>query len=425
MDKDGLGERAPEITSEEIQEIITSIPSWIIRVGTTLVLLAILLMIILSSVISYPDIISANLKINSLNSPKVVLSRQTAKITTLLVENGKKVVKNEPLAFMESTANHKDVIQLQQFLLHVSDELKLNHKIKELAIPDFNLGEVQGDYQTFYEQYLEYVSAQDGGYYVSQKLFLQKDLLGIKKIDNQLKIQQELQKKELENNAGQFEAYKKLYAKKVVSASEYKEQENKYLSSQFPIQTTATAFLNNNTAYLAKEKEILELDHIVKEQKSKFQQALGSIITKTSAWLNLYVLRAPIKGLVNYAGVIQQDQTVSINQELFMINPSNTDFFGEIEIPQYNMGKIKLGQTVLVKMRSFPFEQYGLMRGKVDFISDVALRDSVFFARVSFEKTGNTKIRLKNGMRAEAQVITEESTVLQRFLRNITSMLNH
>lgn len=57
MNKDGLDERAPDITSEEIQEIITSIPSWIICVGTTLVLLAILLMIILSSVISYPDII--------------------------------------------------------------------------------------------------------------------------------------------------------------------------------------------------------------------------------------------------------------------------------------------------------------------------------------------------------------------------------
>ncbi|MNL15010.1 hypothetical protein D3C87_1359730 [compost metagenome] len=92
------------------------------------------------------------------------------------------------------------------------------------------------------------------------------------------------------------------------------------------------------------------------------------------------------------------------------------------------MGKVKTGQRTLVKMRSFPFEQYGLIRGKVNYISDVAFKDSVFIAKIGFERFENKdpehRIVLKNGMQADAEIITEESSLLQRFMRNITKMLN-
>ena len=79
-------------------------------------------------------------------------------------------------------------------------------------------------------------------------------------------------------------------------------------------------------------------------------------------------------------------------------------------------------------MHSFPYEQYGIIRGRVTYISDVAFRDSIFVAKVSFEhfenKDPDRKIVLKNGMQADAEIITEESSLLQRFFRNITKMLN-
>ncbi|WP_431293119.1 hypothetical protein [Pedobacter sp. P26] len=92
------------------------------------------------------------------------------------------------------------------------------------------------------------------------------------------------------------------------------------------------------------------------------------------------------------------------------------------------MGKIREGELALVKLRSFPFEQYGMIRGRLSYISDVAYRDSVFIAKVSFEtfenKDPNLKIVLKNGMQADVEIVTEESSLLQRFFRNITKMLN-
>lgn len=430
MDQDDIREETlDELKSEEIQDIITSVPSWIIRTGTTLVFLVLLLIIILSSVIRYPDIISTELKINSLNSPKPVFAQQTGKIVTLLVKEGSRVVKNQPLAYMESTANHKDVLMLQRLLMAFNSCMREGRRIDDSAPPDLQLGELQKDYQIFNEEYVNYLSVQDGGYYSDRKLYLQKDLLGIKQIEQQLKIQQGIQEQENDNNAQEFEAYKILFQKKMVSKSEYKQQENKYLSGRFPLQATATAFLTNNSAYLSKKKEMMELEYFMKLQKSKFVQALGSMITQTCAWLNHYVMRSPSAGFVTYAGILQEDQTVNINQELFLINPSDTNFFGEIEIPQYNMGKVKIGQSILVKMHSYPFEQYGIISGKINFISDAAMQDSIFFAKVSFHKIAlkdnKHEMKLKNGMKADAQIITEECTLLGRFMRNMIVMLNH
>lgn len=79
-------------------------------------------------------------------------------------------------------------------------------------------------------------------------------------------------------------------------------------------------------------------------------------------------------------------------------------------------------------LKDLPRAQYGMIRGKLTYISDVAYRDSVFIAKVSFEefenKDSNRKIVLKNGMQADAEIIKEESSLLQRFFRNMTKMLH-
>ena len=131
---------------------------------------------------------------------------------------------------------------------------------------------------------------------------------------------------------------------------------------------------------------------------------------------------------LGYAGILQENQNVFINQELFIVNPGNTNFFGEVQIPQYNMGKVKLGQRTLIKLRSYPFEEYGIINGKISYITDVALKDSVFTAKIDFgkfeQKNPANPIVLKPGMVANAEIITKESSLLQRFVRNITKMLN-
>lgn len=416
--------------SEEVNEIITAVPSWILRRGISLIFLVLILIIVLSAFIRYPDIVKTSLKITSLNSPKPVISHQQGKLVKILIKDGEQVADKQPLAFIESTANHTDVIKFAEKLKLLQQKLNTAQVIKsaDFETTGLNLGELQNSYQSFYQEYLAFINTQKGGFYLTQKNYLAQDLAEIRKLQNQIKKQQIIQQQEYANAEEEYAAYQKLKSKNVISNSEFKQQENKYLASKYPLQQSATALLNNNSSYLAKEKEIATLENTIKEQQHKFRQALSSMVNETDVWMMKYVILSPLAGKIGYACILQENQNVAMNQELFIVNPGNTNFFGEVQIPQYNMGKVSLGQRTLVKMRSFPFEEYGIINGKISYITDVALRDSVFIAKIDFinfeQKDKSQPIILKNGMMADAEIITRESSLLQRFLRNMTKMLN-
>jgi multidrug efflux pump subunit AcrA (membrane-fusion protein) len=416
--------------SEEVNEIITAVPSWILRRGIALIFLILLMVIGLSAFIRYPDIVKTSLKVNSLNSPKAVIAHQTGKLVKILVRDNELVKDKQALAFIESTANHGDVISFSERLKSLQQKLSSTQAIslKDLETKGLNLGELQNSYQNFYQEYLEFINTQNGGFYLTQKAYLEKDLTEVRKLQNQINQQQKIQQLEYANAEEEYKAYQKLKSKNVISNSEFKLQENKYLASKYPLQQSATALLNNNSAYLAKEKELATLLNTIKEQQAKFRQALNSMMNETEGWIMKYVVLSPLAGRVGYAGILQENQNVNLNQELFIVNPGNTNFFGEVQIPQYNMGKVSLGQRTLVKMRSFPFEEYGIINGKISYITDAALRDSVFVAKIDFtsfeQKDSGHPITLKPGMMADAEIITRESSLLQRFMRNMTKMLN-
>ncbi len=416
--------------SEEIQEIITAVPSWILRRGILLILMVLVSIILLSAFIRYPDVVKTSLKINSLNSPKGAIAHQQGKLVKLLVQENEIVAAKQPLAFIESTGKHEEVIELANKLSNLSKLLNQQQPItaKDFETTDLSLGELQGNYQSFYQAYLQFINTQNGGLYLTQKNYLEKDLQEIKKLKHQIDQQKSVQEQEFINAQEEYDAYKKLKSKNVISNSEFKQQENKYLSSKYPLQQTATALLNNNSSYMTKQKEIATLNNTIREEQAKFAQALNGMITETNSWLMKYVVFSPLAGRVGYAGILQENQNVNINQELFIINPGNTNFFGEVQIPQYNMGKVRLGQRTLIKLRSYPFEEYGIINGKISYITDVALKDSVFIAKIDFgkfeQKNPSNPIILKPGMQADAEIITKESSLLQRFLRNMTKMMN-
>jgi len=120
-------------------------------------------------------------------------------------------------------------------------------------------------------------------------------------------------------------------------------------------------------------------------------------------------------------------QVLAPNQEVFYIDPGDEGFFGEMTIPQSNMGKVKEGQQVLVKLRSYPFEEYGMIKGRIKYISEVPYKDSVYISKVDF-KIRNTSdmrrpIHLKQGMMADAEIITQDATIMQRIGRSIFKII--
>ena len=141
-----------------------------------------------------------------------------------------------------------------------------------------------------------------------------------------------------------------------------------------------------------------------------------------------YIINASQSGRVSFAGVIYEGMAFDAKQVLFYIIPEKQQFFGEMSLTQNNMGKIKKGQQVLVKLKSYPFEEYGMIRGHIKYIAEVPYKDSIFISKVDFKIQNSSDlkrpIRLKQGMMADAEIITQDATILQRVSRSFLKMIN-
>lgn len=418
--------------SDDVQDLITTVPPWILRWGITLVFMVLILIIGLSALIRYPDIIKATLKIDSPNAPKAVVAKLPGKLIKLLVHENEQVATGQQLAFIESTADHEAVTKLFASLQLLQKQLEQNQPVAGAAIfkaDHARLGELQNAYQLFFQEYLLYRSSVENGFFLKKRAFLQRDLADINKQSSQLNAEKYIQHRDLALADDEYKMHQKLAAYKVETLAELRQEESKYLSKKLPLIQTDASLIKASTSYSAKEKEIAELDNQLIEEKAKFLQALNSLMSQAEDWKNKYILIAPEAGKVSFAGIIQQNLILAGNQEVFYVNPGNEQFFGEMAIAQNNMGKVKEGQQVLVKLKSYPFEEYGMIRGKISYISDIPYKDSIFMSRVNFRVRNlsdqKRPIHLKQGMMADAEIITQDATIFQRLSRNIIKVIGY
>ena len=419
------------VHSEDIHEIVTKVPSWILRWGITLFFISLVLIIGLAAIISYPDIVTAQLKVYSPNSPKPVVSKTSGKLVKLFVTDNETVNTGQLLGFIESTGDHNRILALLTDLKKVQQQVLQNKPVDNLLFKqadNIQFGEVQSSYQIFFQEYLTYATSVNNGFLVQKKKYLQKDLNYLSQQQQQLNDQKSIEQKDLKLAGDEYEMHKKLQQERVETAAEFRQQESKYLAKKSPLVQTESAIITGNNNYESKQKEILELDNQVQQEKSKFLQAINSLISAAEDWKSKYILTATQSGKLTFVGIVQENQVFAVNQEIFYINPGNEQFYGEMTISQNNMGKVKEGQQVLVKLKSYPFEEYGMIRGKIQYISDVPYKDSVFISKVNFKLRNSSDLKrpihLKQGMMADAEIVTQDATILQRLGRSFFKILN-
>jgi HlyD family secretion protein len=411
--------------SEEVHEIITAVPSWLLRAGITVMVLGTALIIILALIIHYPETVSTQLKISSSNLSKAVKVRSSGRLIKLLVKDDSYVRQGATLAYLESTADHARTLQLLVKLRLLQKQLPAHLK------PNFDpffftgatgLGEVQNSFEQFIEAYDSYVSGFQRGYYVQKRAYLKNDLCNITRQLNKLQAQKLLSQRSAFLAGDDFAMHKKLAAQHVETVAELRLQESNYLAKKSPLIQNENSIINNRMAESAIKKELLDLDKGISENSAKFEQAIGALISAIEEWKMRYTVSASQTGRLSYNGVIQENQELAAGQEIFYINPGTGHFFGMMNIPANKFGKVKAGQRVIIKLDGYPFEDYGSLQGKIARINEFSADGYPFSAYVSLP--GNSdfdkRIHLKEGLPASAEIITEEATLFQRLTRAIT-----
>ncbi|GAA4430760.1 hypothetical protein GCM10023091_00440 [Ravibacter arvi] len=344
----------------------------------------------------------------------------------ILVKENVWVKNGTDIAYLESTADHNQVLLILKSLKELKEGYLEFDSLDGILLPrELELGELQNGYQNLYSSYLEYRAMTNLGISRKRREYILEEIDNLRQQGIWLKTTLDLQRRELVLGEAEFELYRGLEREKVISALDLQQREAVLLAKRQIIPQSESSIINNNLAILSKSRELSELENGILEEKKRFVQSMNSFISEAESWKKLYVLTSSTNGYLVYSSSLQELQHVAANEVLFYVNPGRYNYHGEMYISPAAMSKVMKNQEVLIKVRSYPYQQYGFLRGRIDQVGDIPTRDSLYFSKVTiFRESKDSLIKLKPGMMADAEIITLDVSVAKRIWLDVGKSLN-
>lgn len=419
-----------QLISTEVKEIISYRPHWIIRRGNLFFFLILSGILFGSWLIKYPDIVKGSLRIAAVDGPKTVTAKKEGNLVKLLVKNETEVKEGEALAYMQSTGEHEEVLQLKKWIHKIEQpvsneciEVLLNYPLPALN----NLGELQPDYETFRLQLKETMQSLQSGYYVQKKQTLLIDITYQQQLKANLVKQNELLKQEYDLQKVDYNAKDGLAKENVIAPLELNQEKGKMLLKEQGLEQMAALIINSNITSHNKQKELLELQKYVMDQRLKIQAALFSLKSKTEDWIRQFILTAPQSGKLFYTFFVTENQLISAGTEIFYVQPYKSNYFGLLTAGQNGIGKIYKDQDVIIRVQGYPSEQFGYLKGKVAYISNLPNRNDSFLIRVILPRDLITnqkyQLQFRNNLLASAEIVTKERRLLARITGQLSEII--
>lgn len=407
--------------SDFSKEILEKTPSWIITWGNSIFFIFISLLFLMAWMIKYPDVVSTQVEITSENPPIHLVSRTNGKIGELNVIDGENINKDKWLAIIENPARTADVKKIDSIINNYTN-------IENISIP---LGLKLGEIQSYYNELIKVQNQYK--YFITfnpQIVGISSNQDRINKASNtqeEYYNQKEVARKEYEVKKKDFNRNKELFEQGVISKSEFEKSQIELLQTEnrFKSYNSSISNLESDKSIIRKENVDLNLqkENQKIELSTNIENAIQELRAQILLWKNKYLIQAPIGGRVNFFDVWQNEQYVKTEQTLFSIVPDNNTgkFFARAKMQYDRSGKVKVGQKVNIKLLNYPFEEFGVLEGKVEKVTNVT-NENVYFVIIKLNKgltTSYNKIITPNNLIGQAEIITDDINLLQRFIYNL------
>ena len=418
-----------ELVSDEIKEIVSYRPHWIIRKGNLVFLVILLLLLALTVIIQYPDLITTSARLVALNPPKTINAKTEGKLIKLFVTNEEVVSKDQHLGYMESTTDYSEVMKVYAWTKETitATEGSGYDNLEKKSLPVFeNLGELQAAYQRFQNEWQLTKQTLAGGYYKRKLGALQKDMQYLSVLKENIHRQQKIQEQDQQLQQNEFKAYEKLAEEKVIAPLELNQYKSKLLAKDQSMEQIGVQLTNNDVSSHAKQKEILETQKLVIDQQQSFYSSLLEMKSEIEKWIHTYVLQAPEEGKLFFITDLKDNQLVSIGQSLFYVEPEQTSYYAELTAGQKGFGKIKTGQQVKIKIESYPDAEFGYLTGQVSYITGMPNRRDSFLIKADLPNGLQTNyhknIFFRNNLSASAEIVTVNRRLIDRFFNQLNEI---
>lgn len=377
---------------------------------------------------------TASGKIVPSGKSKIIQPSDVAVVKAIHVYDGQQVKAGELLVELDGQITGADVERISSDLLAAQvdsaratallDAIQHNNEPTSLAalIPQARAEQQLAAQRWLQGQYLELRSALDQGQAAIEQRSaeIQSAQSSVASLQQSLPITREL-----------AADYKRLLDKQFVAKHAYLEKQQTLLDQERELAIQQSRVRELSAAKKAAESQqrsvlaqtrraMLDLQHESQQRAAALTQELK----KAEQRDRLMRLTAPVDGTVQQLAIHTNGGVVTEAQPLMVIVPSDQPVEVEAMLENKDIGFVRPGQEVEIKVETFTFTKYGVVEGTVVSISNDAIEDErlglVYSARIQLKQNtiqvGDNRIALSPGMAVRAEVKTDKRKVIDYFL---------
>lgn len=422
-----------EIRSEEIQDILGQVPRWIVRWGTIVVLVTVLVLLAFSWIFEYPEIIRADIRVTTENPPAPLKARVDGQIEEWFAVESTNVKAGTHLVVIENPAVYSDVISLRfdvagiQTILNSLDD----HEIITLN-NNYSLGDIQSSYAEFisaYQDYYQFLALDSHAKTIQSK---DEQIQQIKSHINQLKRQSKLLMEDYELATRQYLRMDTLLKGEAIAPAELDRARQEEINKGINYEKSLTEISEKQSQILIlqQDKGTLELTRQQDSERKRaaIREAFEKLKSQVEIWEQNYLLEAPVDGLVSQNKIYHENQNVREGETVITIIPEDPgEIIGKIDLGIRGSGKVNIGDPVNIQFANFPYLEYGMVRGIIRSISLVP-DNEIYTVEVDLPNGLITyydrEIPFNQEMLGRAEIITDDRRLLERIFSPIKSIFS-
>ncbi len=421
------------VEQDQVQAILGKPPGWILSWGITFIFAGVLLLIWMSWLVKFPDIIPARVMLTTQVPPTHLFSNSNGKIEILFVEDKETVKEGDLLALIENPGKFKDILTLSNFI----DELEGKKPIElaKLNYPkNLVLGELQNSYSTFTQNLNNYNFFQNKNELYAKTEALKSQIEYLKEMNLSISKQEGTLGGEVKIAQSNLQRMETLLEENAVSIQDVENSKAKLFRNQRELEQLQSETINNNLRIKDLELTIINLQENRRDGKNEKSISLNEDIenlrSEIQNWRLKYLIKASSNGIISFPKMLNQNQFVKSGEEIMTIVPPGGvgEVVGRALLPAANNGKVEEDMRVNIRLDGYPYQEFGVVQATVksksilpqygNYLLELELPDTLI-------TTYGTPIPFQQEMEGIANIVTEDRRILERILDRLLSLIKN
>lgn len=418
------------LRSDEIKDIMSRSPMWVVKWGISVIFIILLLGILMSWFMKYPDIIKGPVTVTHINPPVRVVSQASGNLVTLYVQEGDTVKEGELLAEIQNPLSASAVEDIKMYINELERNISAGMpKLPLLSSHTGKLGDLQSVMNSLETSIRDYNLR--SAYRIDNR-----EISGlISQLENELKLEVlndnvlKLAQADYDNAKIKYNSDKKLFDEGVLSQSDFIQLQSLYNQKQMQLEQAKQASVQSKININSLETRMAQMRY---SKESKDRSGYGDIIGYVESirsylygWRQKFTLVAPVSGKLSFVKHLREGIHIKYDEPLFALIKQDDIYVAHGYVLAAGAGKVKVGQNVNVFLDNYPYHEFGVILGKVKYVADIPV-ENTYRVEIALPEglktTYGEELKSAPEMVGNIEIITDDKRVLQRIMNSITKI---